>query len=88
MNTQDWVLVFFFNVKNMNKKHVLGLPDLAKEIHVKFEFQINGIFFFLKYVSFSILIFLLQLKTLGTSLVVQWLRLQARNAGGLGLIPA
>ena len=24
---------------------------------------------------------------LGTSLVVQWLRLQAPNAGGLGLIP-
>ena len=32
----------------MNKKHVLGLPGLGKEIHVKFEFQINGICFFLK----------------------------------------
>ena len=30
----------------MNKKHILGLPDLAKEIHVKFEFRINGVYFF------------------------------------------
>ena len=30
---------------------------------------------------------LIKNKVAGTSLVVQWLRLHVRNAGGLGLIP-
>ena len=41
-----------------------------------------------KTVCYSIFsIFLFTQNILGTSLAVQWLRLQAPNAGGMGLLP-
>ena len=37
--------------------------------------------------SLSVIFWALEIKFVGTSLVVQWLRLRAPNAGGLGSIP-
>ena len=39
------------------------------------------------YVRLAVFVYPFKNKCPGTSLVVQWLRLQASNAGGLGLIP-